>query len=90
MKTLLKDATIITMNSRREIFPRADLLIDDDRIQSVSPGLTDRSNDVDQLLDCKGKVIMPGMVSAHTHLTGMFQRGLWDETSFESWSRNQR
>jgi 5-methylthioadenosine/S-adenosylhomocysteine deaminase len=87
MKTLLKDATIITMNSRREIFPRADLLIEEDRIKTLSQRVTDRGSDVDDVMDCKGKVIMPGMVSAHTHLTGMFQRGLWDETSFESWSR---
>ena len=75
------------MNSRREIFPRADLLIEEDRIKTLSQRVTDRGSDVDDVIDCKGKVIMPGMVSAHTHLTGMFQRGLWDETSFESWSR---
>jgi 5-methylthioadenosine/S-adenosylhomocysteine deaminase len=87
VKTLLKDGTIVTMNSRREIFPRADLLIEEDRIKTLSQRVTDRGSDVDDVMDCKGKVIMPGMVSAHTHLTGMFQRGLWDETSFESWSR---
>jgi 5-methylthioadenosine/S-adenosylhomocysteine deaminase len=75
------------MNPGREIFPRADLLIEEDRIKTLSQRVTDRGSDVDDVMDCKGKVIMPGMVSAHTHLTGMFQRGLWDETSFESWSR---
>ena len=30
---------------------------------------------------------MPGLISAHTHLTGLIQRGLWDEPSFESWSQ---
>jgi 5-methylthioadenosine/S-adenosylhomocysteine deaminase len=87
MKTLLKDGTIVTMNSRREIFPRADLLIEDDRIKALSRRPADGGNDADQVLDCKGKIIIPGLVSAHTHLTGMFQRGLWDETSFESWSQ---
>ena len=87
MKTLLKDGTIITMNSRREIFPQADLLIEGDRIKLVSQRLADRGNDADDVVDCKGKIIIPGLVSAHTHLTGMFQRGLWEETSFESWSR---
>jgi 5-methylthioadenosine/S-adenosylhomocysteine deaminase len=87
MKTLLKNGTIVTMNSRREIFPRADVLIEGDRIKSLSQPLADRGNDVDEVVDCKDKIIIPGLVSAHTHLTGMFQRGLWDETSFESWSR---
>ena len=87
MKTLLKDGTIVTMNSRREIFLRADLLLEEDRIKSLFQGPADRGNDVDDVVDCKGKIIIPGLVSAHTHLTGMFQRGLWDEPSFESWSR---
>ena len=87
MKILLKDGTIVTMNSRREIFPQGDLLIDGDRIESLSRSPADRRNDVNDLVDCKGKIIIPGLISAHTHLTGMFQRGLWDETSFESWSR---
>jgi 5-methylthioadenosine/S-adenosylhomocysteine deaminase len=87
MKTLLKGGTIVTMNSRGEIFPWADLLIEGDRIKSLSRRQADRGNDADQVVDCKGKIIIPGLVSAHTHLTGMFQRGLWDETSFESWSR---
>ena len=38
-------------------------------------------------MDCKGKIIIPGLVSAHTHLTGMFQRGLWDERSFKYYVR---
>jgi 5-methylthioadenosine/S-adenosylhomocysteine deaminase len=87
VKTLLKDGTIVTMNSRREIFPRADLLIEEDRIKTLSQRVTERGSAVDDVMDCKGKIIIPGLVSAHTHLTGMFQRGLWDETSFESWSR---
>jgi len=87
MKTLLKDGTIVTMNSRREILLQADLLIEGDRIKSLYQGPADRGNDVDDVVDCKGKIIIPGLVSAHTHLTGMFQRGLWDEPSFESWSR---
>jgi|SRR6266478_588420 len=87
MKTLLKDGTIITMNSRKEIWHNAELLIEGDRIKTLSQCVADRGNDVDDVVDCKGKIIIPGLVSAHTHLTGMFQRGLWDETSFESWSR---
>jgi 5-methylthioadenosine/S-adenosylhomocysteine deaminase len=87
MKILLKGGTIVSMNSRREIFAQADLLIEGDRIKTLSQHVADHGNDVDDVMDCKGKIIIPGLVSAHTHLTGMFQRGLWDETSFESWSR---
>jgi len=84
VKTLLKGGTLVTLNARGEILEGADLLIEDDRIAGISPG--ENLAGTDRLLDCKRKIIIPGLVSAHSHLTGLFQRGLWDETSFESWS----
>ena len=87
MRTLLKDGTIISMNSSKEILDGADLLIEGDRIERIFRGEASHEKGADRVLDCKGKIIIPGLVSAHSHLTGMFQRGLWDESSFESWSR---
>jgi len=85
--TLLADATIVTMNLKREVLDKADLLIVGDKIEKVFPGGGAHQREGDDVLDCNGKIIIPGLVSAHTHLTGIFQRGLWDETSFEAWSR---
>ena len=87
MGTLLQDATIITMNAQREVLEDADLLIEGDRIEKIFPDGRGHKRDGDDLLNCAGKIIIPGLISAHTHLTGMLQRGLWDETSFESWSQ---
>jgi len=87
VRTLLKDGTIISMNSSKEILDGADLLIEGDRIERIFRGEASHEKDADRVLDCEGKIIIPGLVSAHSHLTGMFQRGLWDESSFESWSR---
>lgn len=75
------------MNSAREILHGSDILIEDDRIARIFRGAASRETQADRVVDCAGKIVLPGLVSAHTHLTGMFQRGLWDETSFESWSR---
>ncbi|MGH7773198.1 MAG: amidohydrolase family protein [Candidatus Binatia bacterium] len=74
------------MNSRREVLENAGLLVENDRVAKVSPGGSSDVRDTDEVIDCRGKIIIPGLVSAHSHLTGMFQRGLWDEASFESWS----
>lgn len=86
MKTLLKGARILTMNPRREILEGADLLIEDDRIARIGPTGSLGAEKVNEAIECAGKVVLPGLVSAHSHLTGIFQRGLWDETTFESWS----
>ncbi|HEY1374936.1 MAG TPA: amidohydrolase [Candidatus Binatia bacterium] len=75
------------MNSAGEVLQGSDVLIENDRIARIFRGAAPRDLQADLVLDCAGKIILPGMVSAHTHLTGMFQRGMWDETSFESWSR---
>jgi 5-methylthioadenosine/S-adenosylhomocysteine deaminase len=84
MKTLLEHATVVTINARKEILYDAHVLIEDSRIASVG-GVN--SGEADQVIDCRGKIIIPGLVSAHSHLTGVLQRGLWDENSFESWSQ---
>jgi 5-methylthioadenosine/S-adenosylhomocysteine deaminase len=84
MTTLLEHATVVTMNAKKEILQDSHVLIQDGRIASV--GLAESSK-ADQVIDCQGKIIIPGLVSAHSHLTGLLQRGLWDENSFESWSR---
>ena len=75
------------MNSAGEVLHGSDVLIEDDRIARIFHGAAPRDLQADRVLECAGKIVLPGLVSAHTHLTGMFQRGLWDETSFESWSR---
>ncbi len=75
------------MSSAGEVLHGSDVLIEDDRIAQIFRGASPRDLQADRVLDCAGKIVLPGLVSAHTHLTGMFQRGLWDETSFESWSR---
>jgi 5-methylthioadenosine/S-adenosylhomocysteine deaminase len=85
MKTLLRNATVVTMNSQKEIFENCDLLLNNDRIERILRQSSRAKNRVDQDLNCTGKVVIPGLVSAHSHLTGIFQRGLWDETSFAEW-----
>lgn len=86
MKTLLKNSTVLTLNPQREIFDRADLLIDGDRIATLAPDGHLDPRKADRVFDCTGKIVIPGLVSAHSHFTGILQRGLWDETTFESWS----
>src|SRR5215470_4960769 len=87
MKTLFKDATIVTMNRKREILQEASLLVEDDRIKRMFSGCDSGDKDADRVFDCQGKILIPGLISAHTHLTNLFQRGLWDEPSFETWSQ---
>src|ERR1051326_3723665 len=83
VRTLLKQGKIVSMNSAGEVLHGSDVLIEDDRIARIFHGAAPRDLQADRVLECAGKIVLPGLVSAHTHLTGMFQRGLWDETRSE-------
>src|SRR5437870_3635576 len=85
MRTLLRNATVVTMNSQKEILEDCDLMLHDDRIEKILPHGSGERIQADHNLSCTNKIIIPGLISAHSHLTGIFQRGLWDETSFARW-----
>lgn len=51
----------------------ADLRIDQDRIVDRASGLEPRPSD--EVIDCRGKVLFPGLVSAHHHLSATLLRG---------------
>src|SRR5438094_5673141 len=86
MPLLLKCGTVVTMNRKREVLSDYALLLDGGSIVKIAPTGSILNSQYTEELACRGKVIMPGLVSAHSHLSGLAQRGLWQEKSFESWS----
>lgn len=61
MMKLIKNGTIITADEIKV----ADLLIQDEKITQVSPGINEIDADV---INAEGKLVMPGGVDAHVHL----------------------
>jgi len=47
----------------------ADVVVRGDRIESVRPGGGTAAEPGDQVVDCAGTTVMPGMVDSHAHLT---------------------
>src|SRR5467141_4543821 len=73
------------MDASRRIL-EADVLVENGRIKSVgrSDGRTaGRSNPT--VIDCKGLVILPGLIQAHIQLCHTLFRGLADDLSLEAW-----
>ena len=62
MKTLIKNGLVVT--EQRAL--QADLLMEDGLVRSVGQGL---SADGAVVLDASGKLVLPGGVDAHTHIT---------------------
>ncbi len=63
-RTLLRDGCVLTLSTKTPNFVRADLLIEDDRIDEVGPGL--RARDA-ELVDATDTIVMPGFVDTHRH-----------------------
>ncbi len=72
MRTLIKNATIVTMDSQRRILKNADLLVDNSKIAAISTKIKEPA---DQVIDGTGRMVLPGFICGHTHLYGIMLRG---------------
>lgn len=81
------DVTLVVRNGRvltpgaRAVEPR-DLLIAGDTIAEVAPPAAPAPADA-RVLDARGKLLIPGLVNAHTHSHGGLARGAGDLWSLE-------
>ena len=89
MKTadlILKNAIVLTMDEEYHIFSPGAVAVEGDHILAVGPeeDLLDHYK-ADQILDCQGKVLMPGLINAHTHVPMTLLRGLADDLRLDVW-----
>jgi len=78
---LIKDATIISNEIKK-----SSLLIQNDKIVEISDKLS--VNDADEVINASGKVLIPGLVNTHTHLSMTLMRGLADDMPLDTWLNN--
>lgn len=69
---LLKSATLVRLQPAT--VERGDLRIQDGRVAKRGARL--RANPDDEVMDLSGKLVLPGMVCAHTHLYSALARGM--------------
>jgi 5-methylthioadenosine/S-adenosylhomocysteine deaminase len=72
MRTLLKSAAVVTMDDALGDFAEADVLVEHDRIVAIRPGI--EASDA-EMIDARGRVIIPGLVNAHMHTWQTSLRG---------------
>ena len=84
MRRLIRNATVIAMDRAHGAEPfGGDLLIEDGRIAAIG-----RNIDVppdSEVIDASGKLVMPGLVNAHTHSAEMFLRARYEKLPLELW-----
>ena len=85
MPLLLRGGRVVTMDPARRIL-EADILVEKGRIKSV--GTLERrkvGTKQPRILDCKGLIVLPGLVQAHIHLCQTLFRGLAEDLTLEAW-----
>jgi 5-methylthioadenosine/S-adenosylhomocysteine deaminase len=79
---LLYGGQVLCLGQADHIYDRGYVLLEDDRIAEVGEaGAWDTSRHVDEHIDCSGRLVMPGLVNAHTHTPMTLFRGLAEGVS---------
>lgn len=82
---LLKGAQLVTMNAEEEVFI-GDLLIEDNKIKEIAAHIDMQA---DQVIDARGKVLLPGFIQTHIHLCQTLFRGRADDLELMDWLRQR-
>jgi 5-methylthioadenosine/S-adenosylhomocysteine deaminase len=80
---LLTDAHVLTMDERFTLYARGSIAIGGGTILSVGDVATEFA--AAETVDCHGRVVMPGLVNAHTHAPMTLLRGLADDLRLDVW-----
>ena len=86
---LYTNATILTMNDRREMIRDGALLVVDNRISEVGKSVDlVADHPMEQVTDLKGNIVLPGLVDTHVHTSQCMLRGISEATpppDFHAW-----
>lgn len=81
MKTLLKNAYILTMEDENII--HGDILINDNRIESINENIDASLANI--VIDCNNNLLMPGFKNVHAHGAMTFLRNRSDDVPLQKW-----
>lgn len=83
---LLVNAVVLSMDNQFHQYEPGAVAVRGDQIVAVGPEADLLSNfSAGQKIDCGGKLLMPGLVNAHTHVPMTLLRGLADDLRLDVW-----
>ena len=80
---VLTNAHVVTMDDHYTVYPSGSIAIGGGAILAV--GRLGPEYDAVETIDCRGRVVMPGLVNAHTHAPMTMLRGLADDLRLDVW-----
>ena len=83
---LLTNATVLTMDSHYHLYESGAVAVTGDSLVAVGSEADLRGRfEAREIVDCQGRVVMPGLVNAHTHVPMTLLRGLADDLRLDVW-----
>jgi len=80
---------IVTQNPSKEILKDASVLVEEGRIAEIRPKGSPEIHGADMVIDGQGKVLMPGLINVHTHVSMTIFRGYADDMGLEEWLKER-
>jgi 5-methylthioadenosine/S-adenosylhomocysteine deaminase len=85
MKTLIRNALIVTMNDQRDVIENGAIVLDGNRISYVGPQEWTPTGPFDKTIEAGRLIAMPGMINAHCHSPANLVRGMMPSKPLEIW-----
>lgn len=83
---LFTNAIILTMDDAFNLYEPGALAVEGDHILDIGLEADIKNRYTSsQVIDCGGKVLMPGLINAHTHVPMTLLRGLADDLRLDVW-----
>jgi len=83
---LLTNALVLSMDEELHQYEPGAVAISGESIVAIGPEAEIRkAYNAKEIIDCQGKVLMPGLVNAHTHVPMTLLRGLADDLRLDVW-----
>ncbi|HEB11940.1 MAG TPA: amidohydrolase [Spirochaetales bacterium] len=84
---IVKNATVVTVNNKREILKDHSIAIENDRITEIGPAneMAQKFKGVKKEIEAVGKIVFPGFVNTHNHLFQTLLKGLGDDKVLSEW-----
>lgn len=83
MGIVLKDIQAVLLRDGQDVVCRTDIYLQDDKIAGI--GEKPEGFSQDRVVDGKDKLVIPGLINAHTHSYMAIMRNVADDLTFEDW-----
>ena len=84
---LLKNASFVLYSKELKVLKNFSIRITEGKIERIGKLLKKEKGE--EVIDCKGKLVMPGLINTHTHASMTLFRGLGEDMELHEWLKKK-